>query len=92
MIRRCSLVSLRAQLWCCPVITLHMTAEEYQAAFDGIKLPEGPIEISQGVTVKDVPLFVKKQLTILKTGNSERVKGPVRWRLDRLLELIKSYP
>lgn len=67
-----------------------MTAEDYEAAFYGIKLPEGPIEIGQGAIVKDVPLFIEKELTILKFGNNERVKEPVRWRLNKLIELINN--
>ena len=67
-----------------------MTAEEYEGAFHGMQLPEGPIELSQGVTVKDVPLFVTKELTVLKSANNERVKGPVRRRLDRLIQLINK--
>jgi hypothetical protein len=67
-----------------------MTAEDYEAAFYGIQLPEGPIEIGQGAIVKDVPLFVEKELAILKFGNNERVKEPVRWRLNRLIELINE--
>ncbi|MEJ2901141.1 DUF6965 family protein [Pedobacter panaciterrae] len=67
-----------------------MTAEDYEAAFHGIALPEGPIEIGQGAIVTDVPLFVAKELAILKFGNNERVKEPVRWRLNRLIELINN--
>jgi hypothetical protein len=66
----------------------YVTAEEYQAAFHGIALPKGPIELGQGATVPDVQVFLEKQLTILRTGRHERVKEPVRWRLDRLLKII----
>jgi len=69
-----------------------MKAEDYEAAFHGIQLPPGPIEISQGVIVKDVPLFIEKELAILKSSSGDRVKEPVMWRLDKLLALIdKGY-
>lgn len=67
-----------------------MTAEDYEAAFHGIKLPEGRIELGPGVTITDVTLFIEKELTILKSGNNERVKQPVRWRLDKLIEIINE--
>lgn len=67
-----------------------MTAEDYEAAFHGIQLPEGPIEISQGVIVKDVSLFLEKELGILKSSSTDRVKEPVRWRLDKLIALLNS--
>jgi len=67
-----------------------MTAEEYEAAFHGIQLPEGPIEISQGVIVKDVSLFLEKELGILKSSSTDRVKEPVRWRLDKLIALLNN--
>lgn len=68
----------------------YVTEETYEAAFHGIELPQGPIELGPGAIVPDVPLFLEKQLTILRTGKHERVKEPVRWRLDRLLETIEE--
>lgn len=66
----------------------YVTAEDYEAAFHGIELPQGRIELRPGATVPDVALFLDKQITILRMGTHERVKEPVRWRLDRLLEII----
>ncbi|WP_448104715.1 DUF6965 family protein [Pedobacter panaciterrae] len=66
------------------------TAEEYEAAFHGIELPKGPVSLGPGASIPDVSLFLEKQLTILKLGTSERVKEPVRWRLNRLLEIINE--
>lgn len=68
----------------------YVSAEDYEAAFHGIELPQGPIELGQGATVPDVQVFLEKQITILRTGTHERVKEPVRWRLDRLLEIIEE--
>jgi len=68
----------------------YLTAEDYQAAFHGIELPEGPIELVKGSTIPDVHIFLDKQITILRTGTHERIKEPVRWRLDRLLEIIEE--
>lgn len=66
----------------------YITAEDYEAAFHGLELPQGPIELGPGATVPDVSLFLEKQITILRMGTHERVKEPVRWRLNRLLEII----
>ena len=68
----------------------YVTAEDYEAAFHGLELPQGPIELGPGSTVPDVPLFLDKQITILRLGSHERVKEPVRWRLNRLLEIINE--
>ena len=68
----------------------YVSAEDYEAAFHGIELPQGPIELAPGSKVPDVALFLDKQITILRMGTHERVKEPVRWRLDRLLEIIES--
>jgi len=68
----------------------YITAEDYEAAFHGIELPHGPIELVPGTIVPDVALFLEKQITILRTGKHERVKEPIRWRLDRLLVIINE--
>lgn len=68
----------------------YITAEDYEAAFHGIELPEGAIELVRGSTIPDVALFLDKQITILRTGTHERVKEPVRWRLNRLLEILEG--
>lgn len=66
-----------------------MTVEEYEAAFHGIDMPEA-LQLAPGVTVKDVPGFIAASIHILKTSTSERVMDPVKWRLDRALELINA--
>ncbi len=68
----------------------YITAEDYEAAFHGIELPQGPIELVPGSNVPDVALFLDKQITILRMGTHERVKEPVRWRLNRLLEILEG--
>lgn len=65
-----------------------MTTEEYEAAFHGIELPES-FDLATGVHVPDTKDFIEKSIYILQTGG-ERVKAPVRWRLDRLLEIINN--
>jgi len=66
-----------------------MTAEEYEAAFHGIELPY-KVELFPGVSVTDVPEFVKKEIAILRTNNKDRVLDPIRYRLDRLLEIVNQ--
>ena len=65
------------------------TAEDYEAAFHGIDLPQY-FEFAPGASTSDVQSFLEKSLTILRNGNSERVAEPIRWRLDALLEFINS--
>lgn len=66
-----------------------MTAEEYEAAFHGIDLPES-IELVQGTKIPNVKDFLEKEIYILKTSNNERVLSPIRYRLDLLLQLVES--
>lgn len=62
------------------------SAEEYEAAFHGIEIPES-FELATGVHVPNTREFIEKSIYILKTGGN-RVATPVRWRLDKLLEII----
>lgn len=66
-----------------------MTAEDFEAAFHGIELPT-EIELGPGAVIKDVPLFLKKELTILRTSTHQRVTDPVVYRLNLVLEMIKA--
>lgn len=66
-----------------------MTAEDFEAAFHGIELPT-EIELGPGAIIKDVPLFLEKELTILRTSTHQRVTDPVVYRLNLVLELIKA--
>lgn len=66
-----------------------MTAEDFEAAFHGIELP-AEIELGPGAVIKDVPLFLKKELTILRTSTHQRVTDPVVYRLNLVLEMIKG--
>ncbi|WP_214227763.1 hypothetical protein [Pedobacter sp. B4-66] len=66
-----------------------MTAEDFEAAFHGIELPS-EIELAPGAIIRDVPLFLEKELTILRTSNHPRVTDPVVYRLNLVLELIKA--
>jgi hypothetical protein len=66
-----------------------MTAEEFEAAFHGLELP-AEIELGPGAVIKDVSLFLQKELTILKTSNHSRVQEPVVYRLNQVLEIIKA--
>lgn len=66
-----------------------MTAEDFEAAFHGIELPT-ELELGPGAVIKDVPLFLKKELTILQTSTHQRVTDPVIYRLNLVLEMIKA--
>ena len=63
--------------------------EEYEAAFHRLGLP-ATFELATGVVVPDVNQFVDKSIHILKTGKSERIAAPIRWRLDKLLAFIEN--
>jgi len=66
-----------------------MTAEDYQAAFHGIDLPKS-LELFPGTNIPDVQLFLSKSIHILKTNPNDRIKDPVRYRLDKVLEMIQQ--
>jgi hypothetical protein len=65
-----------------------MTAEEWEAQFAGIDLPD-EMQLDPGVKITNVSGFLEKSLTILKAGNA-RVSEPVEWRLQKLLDLINN--
>ncbi|TKC62496.1 hypothetical protein FBD94_09785 [Pedobacter hiemivivus] len=65
-----------------------MTAEDWEAAFHGIELPE-TAQIDTGVFISNVPGFLEKSFAILHGGN-ERVAEPVRWRLQKLLDIANE--
>lgn len=67
-----------------------MTAEEYEAAFHGIDLPQS-FDIFPGSHISDVRKFVEKEIYILKNGNNnDRIEAPIKYRLDILLEHINK--
>lgn len=67
-----------------------MTAEEYEAAFHGINLPQS-IELFPGSTISNVKDFIDKELYILKNGNNnDRIESPIKYRLDVLLKHINE--
>ena len=66
-----------------------MTAEDYEAAFHGIYLPQS-IELVQGSIIPDVKEFLDKEIYILKNSKNERVLSPIRYRLDLILKLIEN--
>ncbi|RZM04370.1 MAG: hypothetical protein EOO88_56020 [Pedobacter sp.] len=66
-----------------------MTAEDYEAAFHGIELPQSA-QLFTGVFVPDVRAFIAKELHILKNNPLDRTADPVKYRLDRLLEVINE--
>ena len=65
-----------------------MTAEDWEAAFHGIELPE-TAQLDTGVIITDVQGFLEKSFTILRGGNA-RVCEPVGWRLQRLLDIVSA--
>ena len=66
-----------------------MTADEYEATFHGIDLPES-LELFPGVIIADVKDFVSKELYILRTSSSVRVIETVKYRLDQTLKLLEK--
>jgi hypothetical protein len=66
-----------------------MGADEYEAAFHGIELPES-VELFPGSKIPDVRLFLEKEFEILRKGQSTRVVDAVKYRLDRLLAIINE--
>lgn len=66
-----------------------MTAEDYEAAFHGIDLPES-IELVQGSIIPNVKEFLEKEIYILKNSQNERVLSPIRYRLDLFLKLLET--
>ncbi|MES2455548.1 MAG: hypothetical protein V4594_08415 [Bacteroidota bacterium] len=66
-----------------------MTADEYEAAFHGIDLP-ATAELFPGTTVTDVPAFIESSLLLLRTVKNARQNDMTKYRLDRLLEMIRQ--
>ncbi|RZK78359.1 MAG: hypothetical protein EOO85_06525 [Pedobacter sp.] len=66
-----------------------MKADEFEAAFYGIDLPES-VQLDQGVFISNVKEFLAKELRILKNNPLERTAEPVQFRLNRLLEIINQ--
>ncbi|MNY54790.1 hypothetical protein D3C86_1907010 [compost metagenome] len=65
-----------------------MTAEEWEAAFYGVELPE-TAQIMPGVFINNVPDFLEKTIYIVKTG-TPRVAEPAEWRLQLLLDIVNE--
>jgi hypothetical protein len=68
-----------------------MNADEYEAAFHGITLP-ATAELFPGTVVSDVPAFINSSISLLRTVSNPRQTEVIRYRLDRLLELISQSP
>ena len=66
-----------------------MTAEDYEAAFHGIDLPQS-IELVQGSIIPDVKEFLDKEIYILNNSKNERVLSPIRYRLDLILQRLEA--
>ena len=67
--------------------TFHMKAEEWEAAFAGLSLPQ-TATLDKGVTIIDIPVFLQTSLAILRSNQPPRVTDPVELRLRKLLELL----
>lgn len=65
-----------------------MTAEEWEASFHGIELPE-TIQLGPGMFVNDVRGFIDRSIHIVRTG-VPRVSDPVQWRLQKLLDIVNE--
>lgn len=66
-----------------------MNADEYEATFQGIDLPATAVLFS-GTTVADVPGFIHNSISLLRTVRNPRQIEVIKYRLDRLQELIES--
>lgn len=66
-----------------------MTAEEFEAAFHGIDLPE-EAELYTGVKITDIPKFLETSLSYLKNNAPSRMTEVIEDRLNRLLEIINE--
>jgi hypothetical protein len=65
-----------------------MTADEWEAAFHGIELPE-TVQLGPGMFVNDVQEFLDKSIHIVRHG-VPRVTDPVQWRLQTLLDIVSE--
>jgi hypothetical protein len=66
-----------------------MTAEEFEAAFHGIDLPQ-EAQLYSGVKVTNVPKFLETSLSYLKNNAPSRMTEVIKDRLNRLLEIIQE--
>ena len=66
-----------------------MTAEEYEAAFHGIDLPES-LQLDSGVFIPDVRAFLERELFILKNNSATRTAEPIKYRLNKVLAMINA--
>lgn len=66
-----------------------MTADDYEAAFHGISLPR-QVQLFPGSFVPDVDFFVKAQINLLRHVRTERQQDVIRYRLNRLLQIINE--
>ncbi|WP_133575196.1 DUF6965 family protein [Pedobacter metabolipauper] len=67
-----------------------MTAEEFEAYFQGITLPEPPIYLHESIVIRDVEKFLERQITILKRQPDARTSIPAHDRLMQFIEIIEN--
>jgi|GEM_PF-844963 len=66
-----------------------MTAEEYEAAFHGINLPQ-EAQLATGVRITNMPKFLETSLSFLKSNKPSKMTEVITERLDRLLEIVNN--
>lgn len=66
-----------------------MSAEEFEAWFEGIDLPE-KAELEKGVMVEDVPLFLASHLSYLKKNEGLKSAEVFVRRLEQLKAKLES--
>lgn len=67
-----------------------VTAEEFEAYFQGIDLPEPPISLTTGETITDVPSFIEAQIITIKNAGNEKIAAPPRDRLLKLIQIMED--
>lgn len=67
----------------------NMTAEEFEAAFHGIDLPQ-EAQLYTGVKITNIPKFLETSLNYLKNNAPSRMTEVISDRLQRLLEIVQE--
>lgn len=67
---------------------MNRTADDWEAAFHGIELPE-TVQLGPDMFVTDVQGFLERSIHIVRHG-VPRVSDPVQWRLQKFLDIVNE--
>lgn len=70
-----------------------MTTEEInelENRLHGLQLPEGPIELYPGSIISDIPLFISRQLNILKASVGKKHAPPAYHHLKDFIAIVEE--